>query len=94
MPSVGPSLALGGLRPEEDSLTIKTMTKAPIFFLTGATPENQEAQYAELAKYCKCEVPNVSMRLYLIFFSRRGVKLRATVGEKLTALAVANLIVI
>src|ERR1700682_2486381 len=60
------------------------MAGAPMFFLPGATPENQEAQYAELARRCHCDVPSLDTRIYSIVFIRAGVEWKATVGEILT----------
>jgi len=61
------------------------MAGVPKFFLPGATPENQEAQYADLAKRCHCDVPRFEDgRIYSIVFDRGGVEWKATVGEVLT----------
>ena len=63
------------------------MAVAPMFVLPGATPENQEVQYAYLAKRCCCDVPNLNARIYSITFTREGVEWKATVGELLTGIS-------
>jgi hypothetical protein len=63
------------------------MAGAPIFFLPGATPGNQEAQYADLAKRCHCDVPGLDARIYSIVFIRADVEWKATVGEILTGIS-------
>lgn len=57
---------------------------APAFFVPGATPENQEQVYEELAKRCGLpRVPDPSSRVYSITFTSRGEEWTATVGEYL-----------
>jgi hypothetical protein len=63
------------------------MAGAPKFFLPGATPGNQEAQYADLAKRSHCDVPSLDARVYSIAFIRAGVEWTATVGEILTGIS-------
>ena len=61
------------------------MAAVPKFFLPGATLENQEAQYADMAKRCECDVPSLNARIYsIIFVSGVDVEWKATVGEILT----------
>jgi hypothetical protein len=61
------------------------MAGVPKFFLPGATPENQEAQYADMAKRCDCDVPSLNARIYSIVFAPRvDVEWKAAVGEILT----------
>jgi hypothetical protein len=53
------------------------------FFVPGATPEGQEAVFAELARFAGQSVPQLSERVYSITYDQRGGEWRATVGETL-----------
>ena len=53
------------------------------FFVPGATPEAQEAVFAELARFAKQPVPQLSERVYSITYDHGGGEWRATVGETL-----------
>jgi hypothetical protein len=53
------------------------------FFVPGATPESQEAVFAELARFAGQLVPQLSERVYSITYDHGGSEWRATVGETL-----------
>lgn len=56
----------------------------PLFFVPGATPEDQEAVFAELARFAGRTAPQLSARVYSITFDHDGEEWRATVGETLS----------
>ena len=43
----------------------------PLFFVPGATPEDQEPVFTELARFAGQPAPPLSERVYSITFSRR-----------------------
>ena len=57
--------------------------KMPSFFVPEIAPENQEAEYKELAKWCSRAAPNMGDRIYSITFVHNGEEWTATVGEAL-----------
>jgi hypothetical protein len=59
------------------------MTETLPFFVPGATPDAQEAVFAELARFAKQPVPPQSERVYSITYDHGGGEWRATVGETL-----------
>jgi hypothetical protein len=59
------------------------MAEAPTFFVPSATPENQEAAYAQLAARCGVVPPRGADRVYSIVFENHGEEWTATVGESL-----------
>ena len=56
----------------------------PLFFVPEATPEGQEAVFAELARFAGRVAPQLSERVYSITFDHQGGEWRAAVGETLT----------
>ena len=59
------------------------MTETLPFFVPGATPDAQEAVFAELARFAKQPVPSQSERVYSITYDHGGGEWRAIVGETL-----------
>ena len=70
------------------------MADRPAFFLPSREPDgawssseatlgNQEARYADLAKWCGCDVPSAEKRPYSITYTTNGERWTATVGESL-----------
>lgn len=59
------------------------MNEAPQFFLPEVTPDNQEAAYAELARWCHRPIPGPRERIYSITYVNHREEWTATVGERL-----------
>lgn len=60
------------------------MAKAPVFFVPGATPTEQEELYAALAQLCERPVPGPDKRIYSVTFTpTKGEEWTATVGDTL-----------
>jgi hypothetical protein len=59
------------------------MSETLSFFVPEATPEDQEAVFAELARFAKQPVPQLSERVYSITYDHGPEEWRATVGERL-----------
>lgn len=53
----------------------------PVFFVPGATSEDQESRFEELARFARQMVPPVAERIYAIAYSHNGEKWTAVVGE-------------
>jgi hypothetical protein len=57
------------------------MANAPKFFVPAATPETQEAVYAEFARRAGRPVPKLEDRVYSITYTHNGETWTSTVGE-------------
>ena len=57
--------------------------EAPVFFVPDRSSDEQEAEYADLAKVCNCLVPPLGKRIYSIQYKHDSVNWIATVGQTL-----------
>lgn len=59
------------------------MLDAPKFFVPGASSDDQEQVYVELARWCRGIVPPLGNRVYSITYVHDGEEWTATVGQAL-----------